>query len=63
VSGEGQVGVRERFCPRGQWAWNGLPRAAGTAPSCQCSRGLDSAIRYTGRFWVGFSDACGSFPT
>ena len=29
----GQLGVRERLCPGGWWAWNGLPRAAGTALS------------------------------
>jgi len=33
LSGEGQPGVRERGCTRGRWAWNGLPRAVGTAPS------------------------------
>lgn len=27
-------GVRERFCIRGQWAWNWLPRTVGTALSC-----------------------------
>ena len=26
VSGEGQLGVRDRVCTRGRWAWNGLPR-------------------------------------
>jgi len=34
VSGEGQVGVRERFCTRGRWAQSRLPRAVGTAPCC-----------------------------
>ena len=29
VSGEGQLGVRDRVCTRGWWAWNGLPRAVG----------------------------------
>jgi len=33
LSGEGQLGVRERGCTRGWWAWNGLPRAVGMAPS------------------------------
>jgi len=33
VSGEGQLGVRDRGCTTGRWAWNGLPRAVGTAPS------------------------------
>ena len=27
VSGEEQVGVRERVCTREWWAWNRLPRA------------------------------------
>mgnify|MGYP001858632796 CR=1 FL=1 len=27
VSGEGQLGVRDRVCTRGQWAWNTLPMA------------------------------------
>ena len=31
LSGEGQLGVRERGCTTGRWAWNGLPRAVGTA--------------------------------
>jgi len=34
ASGEGQLGVRERLFPRGQWAWNSLPRAVGKAPVC-----------------------------
>ena len=33
LSGEGQLGVRDRGCTRGRWAWNGLHRAVGTAPS------------------------------
>jgi len=28
-----QLGVRDRVCSRGLWAWNELPRAVGTAPS------------------------------
>ena len=31
LSGEGQLGVRERGCTTGRWAWNGLHRAVGTA--------------------------------
>ena len=31
LSWEGQLGVRERGCTRGRWAWNGLHRAVGTA--------------------------------
>ena len=33
LSGEGQLGVRERICNRGRWAWNGLPGAVGMALS------------------------------
>ena len=40
LSGEGHLGVRDRVYTRGQWAWNGLPRAVGTAPSCQSSRSV-----------------------
>jgi len=29
VSGEGQLGVRDRVCTRGRWALNRLPRAVG----------------------------------
>jgi len=29
------VGVGDRVCTGGWWAWNGLPRAAGTAPSAR----------------------------
>jgi len=35
LSGEGQLGVRDRVCTRGQWAWNRRPRAVGTAPSAR----------------------------
>jgi len=38
LSGERWLGVRERFCTGGWWAWNGLPRAAGTAPSARVQR-------------------------
>jgi len=31
LSGEGQLGVRDKLCTRGWWAWNRLPRAVGTA--------------------------------
>lgn len=29
-----KLGFRERFCGRGQWAWNRLLTAMGTALSC-----------------------------
>jgi len=32
VPGVGQLEVRDRGCTRRRWAWNGLPRAVGTAP-------------------------------
>jgi len=47
VSGEGQLGVRERVCTRG-WAWNGLPRAVGMAPSCWSSRSVWTTLSDTG---------------
>ena len=56
VSGEGQLGVRDRVCTRGRWAWNGLPRAVGTAPSAgvqgasgQCSQTL--GLNLGGAVW------------
>ena len=65
MSGEGQLGVRDRGCTRGRWAWNGLPRAVGTALSAgvqQSDIGFDLG-------WccvepgVGLHDPCGSLPT
>ena len=35
LSGEGELGVRERGCTTGRWAWNGLPRAVGMALSAR----------------------------
>jgi len=72
ASGEGQVGVRERFCTRGQWAWNKLPRAMGTASSCRSSTSFWTPLSDTGFDFgwfptpqpgVGISDPCGSLPT
>jgi len=36
---EGLLGVRERVCTRGQWAWYRLPRAVGMNPGArvQCA--------------------------
>jgi len=46
LSGDGQLGVRERVCTRGRWAWNGLPRAVGTALRlAEFKKGLDSIFR------------------
>ena len=41
------MGVRDRGCTRGWWAWNGLPRAVGMAPSAgvQGSLGQHSQTR------------------
>ena len=50
VSGEGQLRVRERVCTRGWWAWNGLPRAAGTGPVLEFWECLDSALGH--RVWI-----------
>ena len=33
VSGEAQLGVRDRVCTRGRWAWKGQPRAVDMALS------------------------------
>lgn len=33
VKGEGPVGIRERFCTKGWWAWNRLPKAVCMARS------------------------------
>ena len=35
LSGEGQLGVRDRVCTRGRWPWNGLPRAVDMALSAR----------------------------
>ena len=37
---EGQLGVRDRVCTTGRWAWNGMPRAVGTALSYQSARSV-----------------------
>ena len=46
MSGEGQLWVRERLCPRGQWAWNSLPRAVGMAPVLRLRECWDAALRH-----------------
>ena len=50
VSGEGQLGVRDRVCSRGRWAWNRMPRAVGTAPSAGVREALDITLRH--RVWL-----------
>jgi len=71
LSGEGQLGVRERGCTRGRWAWNGLPRAVGTAPSagvqgwsgeCSQPRGLNAGWSCA-ELGVGLDDPYGFLPT
>jgi len=71
VSGEGQLGVRDRVCSRGQWAWTGLPRAVGKAPSARVqevfgqhyqTEGLDAGWCHV-EAGVGLNDPCGSLPT
>lgn len=60
-SGEGQVGLRKRFFTRGQRAWNRLPRAIITAPSCQRSVSDQTTLSDVGfRFWVVLCGARGS---
>ena len=49
IQGWFRLDIRERLCPRVQWAWNRLPRAMGTILSCWrmgCSRDA----------WTLFSD-------
>ena len=46
MSGEGQLGVRDRVCTRGQWAWKRMPRAVGMAPSAGVKEHLDAALRH-----------------
>ena len=68
VSGEGQLGVRDRVCTRGWWAWNGLPRAVGMAPGFSSLRSIWIT---PSEIWFGFcvqarirfDDSCGSLPT
>ena len=64
------MGVRDRLCTRGQWAWNGLPRAVGTARVPEFRERLDSAQTLGLNVgWccvepgVGLSDPYGSLPT
>jgi len=45
---------RKMFCLRGWWAWNSLPRAVGTAPSCWSSRSVGTALSDIG-FGFGWS--------
>ena len=61
LSGEGQLGVRDKLCTRGWWAWNRQPRAVGTA----LSAGVQGAPGHcpgqaTGcGFWVVLCEAGG----
>ena len=49
----GQLGVRERVCTRGRWAWNSLPRAVGTAPNCWSLGSVWTVLSDIGfGFWV-----------
>ena len=63
----GRVGLRERLCPRGRWAWHRLPRAVGTAPMPELRERWDTALTHWG--WgccvgpgVGLGDPCGALP-
>ena len=54
----GGLGVRERLCPRGRWAWNILPRAAGMALSCQRSQNIWTTLSDVGfGFWMDLHGA------
>lgn len=55
--------MREGLCPRGWWAWNGLFKALGTAPSCQTSESSGTLLRYGVWVWIGLSGRCGSLLT
>lgn len=57
---ENQVGVRERVCSEEQWTWNRLPRAGGTALSCQSSGSVWTLLSNTGfGCWVVLCEARG----
>jgi len=55
VSGEGQLGVRDRVWARGGWAWNGLPRAVGTAPRARAQGAFGQCSQTLG---LGFEWCC-----
>ena len=44
MSGEGQLGVRDRGCTRGQWAWNGPPRAVAWPQGLEFKECLDTDL-------------------
>ena len=48
--GRGSWGSGKRVCTRGQWAWNGLHRAVGTAPVLEFKECLATTLRH--RVWV-----------
>ena len=53
VSGEGQMGVRDRVSIRGRWAWNGLPRAVVIDPSLmEVKQHLETLANLVFDFWV-----------
>jgi len=70
LSGEGQLGVRERGCTTGRWAWNGMHRAVGTALSAgvqgvsgRCSQAQGLFFRWSCvQPGVGLDDSCGHLP-
>jgi len=48
-----RLNIRKRFFTRGRWARNRLPRALGTAPSCQSSRSIGKMLSdMEFDFWV-----------
>jgi len=70
-TGAGQLGGRERGCARGRWAWNGLHRAMGTAPSSGRAGSVWTLLSDMGfecgwccvESGVGNSGCCGFLPT
>ena len=63
------MGVRDRLCPRGRWAWNGLPRAVGTALSAGVHGAFGQRSQGLNFGWscreprMGLHDPHGSLPT
>jgi len=62
LSGERQLGVRERVCTRGQWAWPRPARVQGAFGHCIRTTEFDFWVVLCGA-GVGPDEPCGSLPT
>lgn len=62
MSAQGQVGVRERLCLRGQWAQPWASGAQGASGHHCQTLGLDLGWSYA-KLGVGLNGPCGSLPT